>query len=126
MGAPPGPVLADQIMAGTFVILIFRCFVFENVFVEIFKESRGTVGRALLQDCVLADQIMAGAALHLFFDALVLNRRLLKFSKRVEVRWGGRRAKPRRFEASRADPIRAEPSQAEPSRAEPSRPSVSI
>ena len=54
-------------MAGTVVILIFRSFVFENEFVEIFKESRGTVGWALLRDRVLADQIMAGAALQLFF-----------------------------------------------------------
>ena len=37
-------------MAGTVVILIFRSFVFENEFVEIFKESRGTVGWALLRD----------------------------------------------------------------------------
>ena len=76
-------------MAGTVVILIFRCFVFENDFVEIFKESRGTVGWALLRDRVLADQIMAGTVVILTFRCFVFENVFVEIFKESRGTVGG-------------------------------------
>ena len=111
-----GRILAAS-MAGTVVILIFRSFVFENDFVEIFKESRGTVGWALLRDRVLADQIMAGT--RICFASCSENTCSPNFQR--ESRHGGMGAAPgprqlelpsqqRQKKPSRADRRSANPS----------------